>query len=97
DSPEQLNKVTHQRKRTRQRGVMPRLVQSVDDNILGDLTHEFPFGPQEHKIGLETTPVKMAKKRYKHTFCATRFHGANEENNLLAMICIHYCQFIMSR
>jgi hypothetical protein len=69
----------------------------VNDNILGDLTHKFPFGPKEHKIGLEMTPVKMAKKRYKHTFRATPFHGANEKYNFLARVCIHCCQFTMSR
>jgi len=34
----------------------------VDDNILGDLRYKFPFGPKEHKVGLEMAPVKMAKK-----------------------------------
>jgi len=65
-------------------------VQSVDDNILRDLAHKLPFGSKKHKIGLEMAPVKMAKKRYKHAFRATCFHGANEKNNFLAMICIHY-------
>jgi hypothetical protein len=71
-------------------------MQSVDNNILRDLAHKFAFGPQEHKIGLEMTPVKMAKKRYKHAFRATCFHGANEKNNFLARVCIHCCQFTMS-
>ena len=72
-------------------------MQSVDDNILRDLAHKLPFGSKKHKIGLEMAPVKMAKKRYKHTFCATCFHGTNEKNNFLATICAHDCQFTLSK
>ena len=74
---------------------LPPTPQRVYDNILGYLTNEFAFGPQEHKMRLEMIAVEVAKKCYKNTPCAASLQGANDKNNFLAMTgSIHNSQSI---